>query len=131
VLLSSSLRHLIITDCEWDDALDVHDPAKDAEELKHSLSSPYRVALVEAEFKSDQATGNYFGSHLWHWLSLSPTLSTIRQLRISLDSFSDDGLLPLLAFVNRSECLVEEFKLSMKQILSVGIGGKFLPGFSS
>jgi hypothetical protein len=74
----------------------------------HHHSHP---ALRKMQIDSQQEV--YFAYALWDWLSATPTLSVLRVLDIRLYPHDAEDLRNLFAFIRRSECAVEELKLTM------------------
>jgi hypothetical protein len=104
--MSESLEGLIIFNCACSDVMIAR------EDRRVLLSHPHnRPALRKMQIDSEQE--GYFAFALWDWLSATPTLSVLRVLDIRLYPHDAEDLRDLFAFMGRSECAVEELKLTM------------------
>jgi hypothetical protein len=133
-LISSTLEHLVIVQCTCDDASamkmllnDKNGSGIEDDASTHgtitddsdSGSDVYRprangLALTKVEIDSDRM--GHFANLMWYWFTLSPTLSTVRFLRVCLEMFDEYDLSALFAMLNRSECRADELNLTLVNV---------------
>jgi hypothetical protein len=70
---------------------------------------PHALALRKMEIDSDFRC--CFAWHLWGWITVSPTLSTLRVLEARIGSFEEDDLRSLFKIVNHPDCALEKLNL--------------------
>jgi hypothetical protein len=106
LVMHRALRSLTISECSCKDVRIIMEALKnDPPVAMKNYMPPHVLALEDIHVDSDQI--EYFAVVIWPWIANSPSLSTLKSLKIRFGYFDEIDVESLFAFVSHPECQLE------------------------